>query len=210
MLARRAHETQVKTFASAVAHERIADTSRHVRAASNWGAPQAQGAQGAQEGHKGDRMFVSQTVMGYLDRHGIDFDLLAHKHTHDSVATARAARVEPKKLAKGVLLCDDEQYVLAVVPADKHVNLFALRELLDTSGLTFATENDMEYIFRDCERGALPIIGPAFGLSTAVDDELLDQGDIYFEAGDHEHLVHLGSTQIQRMMAGQPHGIIAG
>jgi Ala-tRNA(Pro) deacylase len=197
----RACETQVEAFASAAAHARSTDTSRPVRALPTISE---------RNRRKGDRMFVSQTVMGYLDRQGIDFDLLAHKHTHDSIGSARAAHVEPDKLAKGVLLCDDDQYVLAVVPADKHVNLFALRELLDTSGLTFATENDMEYIFRDCERGALPIVGPAFGLSTAVDDELLGKGDIYFEAGDHEHLVHLGNTQFQRMMAGQPHGCICG
>jgi Ala-tRNA(Pro) deacylase len=155
-------------------------------------------------------MFVSQTVMGFLDRQGIDFELLSHKHTGDSTATARAAHIEPTKLAKGVLLCDAEEFVLAVVPASKHVNLFALRELLDTDSLSFAPENDMQYIFRDCERGALPVVGSAFGLTTAVDEDLLGQGDIYFEAGDHEHLVHLTGNQFQRMMAGQPHGHICG
>ena len=36
------------------------------------------------------------------------------------------------------------------------------------------------HIFRDCERGALPIVGDAFGLRTAFDDELLHVDDVYF------------------------------
>ena len=45
-------------------------------------------------------MYVSQTLMGYLDRKGVDFELVTHRHTACSHETARAAKIEPKQLAK--------------------------------------------------------------------------------------------------------------
>jgi Ala-tRNA(Pro) deacylase len=154
-------------------------------------------------------MFVSQTVMGYLERSGIDFDLVTHRHSAHSLQTARNARIEPEQLAKGVLMFDDEEYWLAVIPASRRVNRWALESLLDTECMSMANETDMPAVFRDCERGALPIVGPAFGVRTAFDDDLLEEDDVYFEAGDHEHLVHLTRDQFQRLVTGHPHGSIS-
>jgi Ala-tRNA(Pro) deacylase len=154
-------------------------------------------------------MFVSQTVMGYLERSGVDYELVAHPHSATSLQTARAAHIEPHKLAKAVLLSDEEEFLLAVIPASGRVNRWALERLVDVDSLSLAAEDDMPVVFRDCERGALPIVGPAFGVRTALDDALLDADEIYFEAGDHEHLVHMTQEQFQRLMAGHPHGTIS-
>ncbi len=154
-------------------------------------------------------MCVSQTVMGFLDRRDIDFELVSHRHTHNSTETARAANIQPGKLAKAVLLLDPDDYVMAVVPASRRVNPFKLRELVDRDPLVFADESDMPFIFRDCERGALPVIGHAFGLTTVVDDNLLWRRELYFEAGDHEHLVHITGREFSKLMADQPHGSIS-
>lgn len=154
-------------------------------------------------------MFVSQAVMGYLDRYGVDFELVTHPHTACSSETARAAKIKPKQLAKAVLMRSKDDYMLAVVPASSHVNAFAVCELLAGELVTFAYESEMPSIFRDCERGALPIVGEAFGVRTAVDDELLASDDVYFEAGDHEHLVHLRHDDFARLMGHQLHGRIS-
>lgn len=154
-------------------------------------------------------MYVSQTLMGYLDRKGVDFELVTHRHTACSHETARAAKIEPKQLAKAVLMRGRDDYMLAVVPAAYHVNAFAVCDLLAGELLTFAHESDMPFIFRDCERGALPIVGEAFGVRTAIDDALLASDDVYFEAGDHEHLVHLRRDDFARLMGHHPHGPIS-
>ena len=154
-------------------------------------------------------MFVSQTVMGYLESAGIDFELVTHRHSAHSLQTARNAHIEPEQLAKGVLMFDDDGYWLAVIPASRRVNRWAIESICDTEHLTFAGEEDMPALFRDCERGALPICGPAFGVRTIYDDDLLEADDVYFEAGDHERLVHVTREQFQRLMANQLHGAIS-
>jgi prolyl-tRNA editing enzyme YbaK/EbsC (Cys-tRNA(Pro) deacylase) len=57
--------------------------------------------------------------------------------------------------------------------------------------LRLATEAKLKYLLKDCEPGAVPPLGAAYGLETVWDDSLLEQSDTYFEAGDHETLVHM-------------------
>lgn len=154
-------------------------------------------------------MFVSHTVMSYLDRLGIDHDIISHRHTMCSGETAGAAHIERMQLAKAVLMRGDEDYVLAVVPASRQVDPFALRRLLGSQEIALAAEDELPYIFRDCVTGAVPIVGNAFGVKTAIDDDLLLQHDVYFEAGDHEHLVHIGHDDFAKLIADELHGHIS-
>jgi Ala-tRNA(Pro) deacylase len=155
-------------------------------------------------------MFVSQTLLGFLDRAGVDFELVSHPHTRSSVQTAKAAHIELDQLAKAVLMRDTEELLLAVLPASLHVNPWAVSELTESPQLSLVQEEDLRQVFRDCERGALPAVGPAFGLRSVVDDALLAATDVYFEAGDHERLVHMDGPSFAWLMQGELHGCIGG
>jgi len=72
--------------------------------------------------------------------------------------------------------------------------------------LGLATENELAGLFKDCELGAIPPIGPAYGIEIVVDDSLLQEDDVYFEAGDHEELIHVSGKQFQDLVAGARHG----
>ncbi len=68
--------------------------------------------------------------------------------------------------------------------------------------ITFASEQELPNIFSDCELGAVPAIGPAYGLETIIDTRLRTQTDIYFEAGDHEELAHIREPQFEKLLSG--------
>jgi len=61
-------------------------------------------------------------------------------------------------------------------------------------------------LFRDCVLGAVPPVGPCYGLDVIVDDSIQEQPDVYLEGGDHVTLVHMSSAQFARLTAGAPHG----
>ena len=79
------------------------------------------------------------------------------------------------------------------------MNLGELHRQLNRN-LGLATESELGGLFSDCEVGALPAMGPAYGLETVVDDELAEQPDIYFEAGDHEQLIHVSAEAFHTLM----------
>src|SRR5512134_2757304 len=62
-------------------------------------------------------MAIAATIERYLADQGISYDVVAHRHTGDSLHTAEAAHVSGESVAKAVVLEDEERYVVAVLPA---------------------------------------------------------------------------------------------
>ena len=48
--------------------------------------------------------------------------------------------------------------------------------------------------------GAIPAVGPAYGMLTVIDKNLGAQPEIYFEAGDHEELIHMKQEEFTVLM----------
>jgi Ala-tRNA(Pro) deacylase len=72
-----------------------------------------------------------------------------------------------------------------------------------------AEEDELRALYRDCDLGAVPALSNAYGLEVIWDDQLRSVPDIYIEAGDHEHLVHLSGEEFNRLLRGMPHNIIS-
>jgi prolyl-tRNA editing enzyme YbaK/EbsC (Cys-tRNA(Pro) deacylase) len=70
-------------------------------------------------------------------------------------------------------------------------------------------KEDAVMLFADCETGAIPALGPAYGVDTIVEDSLLAEAQVYFEAGDHEHLVRMATQDFVRVLGDCPHGQFA-
>ena len=153
-------------------------------------------------------MAISMTLQEYLKNQGVNFDLEHHRHTFNSASTAEAAHVSGENLAKGVLVDDGMGYLLAVIPATHRLNLEMLRRTLHRP-VELATEGELEDLFPDCETGAVPPLGSAFGLETVVDQKLMERPDIWFEAGDHEDLVHISGASFRTLMGSATRGEIS-
>jgi Ala-tRNA(Pro) deacylase len=75
--------------------------------------------------------------------------------------------------------------------------------------VSLASEQEVGRLFPDCELGAIPAIGWAYGLDVIVDDRLATQGEIWFEAGDHRSLIEVGGDQFRRLLEAAPHGVFS-
>ena len=153
-------------------------------------------------------MSIAQSVEQFLKEHNVDYELVRHPRTVTSLRTAEAAHVPGTQVAKSVLLEDETGYLIAVIPATHRLDLDKLRLQLRRR-IVLAVEREVAKVFPDCDRGAIPAIGPAYRVETVIDDNLLAQPDVYFEAGDHEALVHMSGPAFGAMMAGVPHGQFA-
>jgi Ala-tRNA(Pro) deacylase len=118
--------------------------------------------------------------------------------------TAEIAHIPGDKLVKSVLLKDDQEYLMAVVPSTYHVQLSDLASRFHRH-LELVPETELVSIFTDCETGAIPPIGQAYAIDMVVDEKLLDCEDLYIEAGDHQSLVHLQHEDFLRLIQNSPH-----
>ena len=149
-------------------------------------------------------MAMSPTLQKFLTEHAVPYEILPHTHTATSLNSASAAHVPGNKMAKSVILEDEDGYLMAVIPATEHVKIRELNQVLNRN-MGLATEMELRHLFRDCEIGAIPPVGLAFGMQTIVDDSLMRCNDVYFEAGDHEELIHVKGTSFRKLMQDSMH-----
>lgn len=149
-------------------------------------------------------MAIPRTLENYLNEHRIAYDLVNHARTGSSLRSATTAHVPAHRVAKAVILEDDGGYLMAVLPAHRHVHLGALSKRLGRK-LGLATEAETRAIFPDCALGAIPPIGEAYGVATVVDDELAEEPEIYFECGDHEELIHMKTYDFMQLLPNARH-----
>lgn len=151
-------------------------------------------------------MTIPSRLSSYLDRHGTRYEVCTHQHSRTSAQSARTAHVPPHALAKSVIVEDDSGCLVAVLPADRKVRLGELSRLLGRRNLRLADEQRIAELFTDCDRGAVPALGMAWGLETVVDDELESCPTVYIEGGDHEQLLRLSHDEFHLLMRTARHG----
>ena len=149
-------------------------------------------------------MSIANRVNKYLAEQDADFDVVNHPHSSTSMETAQLAHVPGDRIAKSVVLGDERGYLLAVLPASCRVDLGELHRQTNRN-LGLVTEYELGALFEDCEPGAVPPFGNVYDMDTIVDESLAGQSDIYFEAGDHECLVHVSAETFENLLADARH-----
>jgi Ala-tRNA(Pro) deacylase len=144
-------------------------------------------------------MSIATTLRTYLEGRAITYALVPHPHTGSSMDTAALAHVPGDRLAKAVIVQSQGEPLMVVVPSDYHVHLGLLHRHLG-SEVGLATEQELSALFPDCEPGAIPVIGQAYGIRTLLDSTLLEEPELYLEAGDHETLVRVVGDDFRTLM----------
>lgn len=153
-------------------------------------------------------MAISTTLKNYLERKQIHYELVAHTYTGSSADSARSAHIPLHQMAKAVVLEDEQGYIVGVLPSNHRIEVDWVNEELGRK-LEFAAEGELSTLFSDCDVGAVPALSDAFGLQLIWDENLGHASDVYFEAGDHEHLVHIRGEDFKALMSSKPHCVIS-
>lgn len=144
-------------------------------------------------------MAISESLKNFLEANGAGYEVVRHRHAESASRSAQAAHVPGDQLAKAVLIVDGETYRLAIIPATRRLHMGRLHQLLGEH-VGLATETEVAETFSDCDPGAVPALGAAFGLDSLVDDSLLEQAEVYLEGGDHESLVKIGDADFRSLL----------
>ena len=150
-------------------------------------------------------MAMSITLEEFLNQHNASYDLIPHPHTGSSMETAQEAHVPGMRLAKAVVIRNEGRYSMVVVPSAEHVDMGLLRQQFGQA-VTMASEEELSDLFPDCETGAVPPLGAAWGVATYVDESLLTGNEVYFEAGDHESVVRVSGDQFEQLLGNAERG----
>jgi Ala-tRNA(Pro) deacylase len=146
-----------------------------------------------------DIMALVPKLRNYLEATHIPHDVVAHPRTMTASASAQAAHVPGAQVAKAVVLHDGPEYLVAVVPSTHRLELDAVQDQLGRP-VSLATEAEICALFDDCEIGAVPAIGSAYGLKVFCDEGLAAEPEVHFEAGNHVELVRVEGPAFGTLM----------
>lgn len=122
------------------------------------------------------------SICDFLKGRQVGFESLLHRPASTATQFAQSLHVPGKMVAKTVLVRTGGAFVVAVLPATHRIELRRLAEVTGSPMADIASESEVEAIFRDCERGALPPFGHLYGLPTLVDVSMAEANEIVFEA----------------------------
>lgn len=150
-------------------------------------------------------MTMASTVKSYIEGRGVAYELINHPVTGSSHETAEATHIDEEHLAKAVIVQDNGGTVMAVVPGSAWVALSALGKELSRE-LELSEEEQAARQFPDCDAGAIPPLGPAYGMETVLDEALVSLAYVYLESGDHRTLIKVDGDDFLKLLSGVRRG----
>ncbi len=138
-------------------------------------------------------------VQDYLDQSGVHYHLSRHDTTYTAQDLAAAEHIPGRLVIKPVVVKADGEFVLCALPASYRIDLDTLRNQLQVTDLELASEGEIEKMFPECELGAEPPIGCMFGLTTLMDESLIADDRVTFQAGTHQDAVTMSLADYRKV-----------
>ena len=125
---------------------------------------------------------VSEVVQALRQR-GAHFEVVHHARAVDGVQEAIALGLAPADVLKAVVLESHGAPALAVVPANRRLDMHLVRSALGDPHARLASEDEIEQELPGCQLGAVPALGSVLHTPVYVDPEVLRHPVVAFAAG---------------------------
>jgi len=146
-------------------------------------------------------MPIPAHICKFLDSQGVAYQSSTHSRAYTAQGIAQAQHLSGKRLAKVVIvIADDSKLIMAVVPANCHVDLDKLGKLVNTSWIRLATEEEFKDAFPECELGAMPPFGNIYHVDVWIDESLRAYPTISFNAGTHAETIQMYLSDFERLV----------
>jgi Ala-tRNA(Pro) deacylase len=142
---------------------------------------------------------LPKRLIDCLNENKIRYETLKHPEAVTAQRIAQAEHVKGRHHAKVVMIKARDQHVMAVLPADHHVDLPALEKILGES-VSLDRENEFKSLFPDCATGAMPPFGSLYNVLTYIDKRLAQQDYIVFEAGTHTDAIKMSYDDYKKIV----------
>ena len=138
-------------------------------------------------------------VADFLRVKRVAYEFIPHERTTEAQRLAHSVHAPGREVAKTVLLKAGAAYVVAVLPADRSIDLDLAKQALGASKVELATELEIANHCPDCELGALPPFGSQYRMKTLVEESLTEDEQIVFEGNNHHEAYRINFADFQRL-----------
>jgi Ala-tRNA(Pro) deacylase len=136
-------------------------------------------------------MSVVPAVQEFLRRANVPYAVLPHARAYTAQEEAAITHMPGRDWAKVVTCFVDGEPIQAVVPADLVVDLDRLAVVSGGTSIRLAGEDELGWLYPDCEKGAMPPFGPLYRQMVYADEALAHDDQIVFNAGTHGDAIRM-------------------
>jgi Ala-tRNA(Pro) deacylase len=140
------------------------------------------------------------SISRYLEQHGVHFSVVEHSVAFTAQEDAAAMHVPGREWAKAVVCMIDDRPTLAVLPADRLVDLDRLRDACSAKAARLARETEFQPLYADCEVGAMPPFGPLYHQPVVVERSLTSDREILFNGGSHHDAIRMNYRDFEELV----------
>jgi Ala-tRNA(Pro) deacylase len=130
------------------------------------------------------------SVAEFLTDHQVPFETIYHAPAFSAQKRAKYLHTPGKEVAKCVLLVGPAGYLLAVLPANRQIDLDKLSAQLGET-VRVAEDREITWVFRDCEWGVVSPFGTLYGLPTVLEESFDRDAVLVFEGRLHAESIRL-------------------
>lgn len=138
-------------------------------------------------------------LTNYLDNEGVKYKSIKHPESFTAMETSQISHLDPKNVAKTVIVRTPKRLLMIVLSANHHLDLDLLSKEINEPHLDLAKESEFATEFPDCETGAMPPFGNLYGMEVYVTDDLTKDKKITFNAGTHRELLEIDFKDFQAL-----------
>jgi Ala-tRNA(Pro) deacylase len=132
-----------------------------------------------------------RSVDNFLKQARVPYTTFRHPEAFTAQAEAAVSHVPGRSWVKIVVCFADDEPVQALLPAPLMVDLELLRALTGARALRLATEQEFRTLYPDCEPGAMPPFGALYLQRVFVDQCLVGEAEMVFNAGTHTDAIRM-------------------
>lgn len=143
-------------------------------------------------------MTVTDTLLTFLRENAAEFEVVTHEPVTTSEEAARVRGTPLEQGAKALVFVADGHPILLVLPANKRVDRRAFKTAFGVKDLNMVSPDQLREM-TGLEVGAVPPFGHLLGLPTYVDERLLANPCLAFNAGSRTTSVLLKTSDYERL-----------
>lgn len=135
----------------------------------------------------------------FLDDRGVKYVSIQHSPAYTASLVAKSAHISGSDFAKTVIVKNEGEMTMVVLPAHRKIVISELRDLLLSDEVELASEDEFIGRFPDCELGAMPPFGTLYGMRVYMDQSLAKYPEIAFNAGNHREVIKMDTDDYMQL-----------
>ncbi len=136
----------------------------------------------------------------FLDDNHVKYVTVNHSPAYTAREVAASVFIPRRDFAKVIMIKVDGRVAMAVLPASRRIDIDKLRDATGATHIDIASENEFKDLFPTCETGAMPPFGNLYDMDVWIDNLLVEDDDIFFNAGTHTQLMQMAFKDYQRLV----------